>query len=63
MFAFEICINLFDDHPKMALPGGTPYFDCFWYFSTHNYVKNSRTIAVKSQMIEELYVFTCATII
>ena len=35
------------NHPKMAPPGGTPYFDCFWYFSPHNYVKGSRTTAVK----------------
>ena len=50
IFAFEICINLFDDVTEPPENGATrwqPLFDCFRYFSTHNYVKNSRTTAVK----------------
>ena len=51
IFAFEICINLFDDVTEPPENGATlwhPLFDCFWYFSTHNYVKSSRrTTAVK----------------
>ena len=50
IFAFEICINLFDDVTEPPENGATrwhPLFDCFLYFSTHNYVKRSRTTAVK----------------
>ena len=50
IFAFEICINLFDDVTEPPENGATrwhPLFDCFWYFSTHNYVKSSLTTAVK----------------
>ena len=35
------------NHPEMAPPGSTPYFDCFLVLSTHNYVKNSQATAVK----------------
>ena len=50
IFAFEICIHLFDHVTEPPENGATrwyPLFDCFWYFSTHNYVKSSRTTAVK----------------
>ena len=50
IFAFEICIHLFDDVTEPPDIGATrwhPLFDCFWYLSTHNYVKSSRTTAVK----------------
>ena len=50
IFAFEICINLFDDVTELPENGAIrwyPLFDCFWYFSIHNYVKSSRTTAVK----------------
>ena len=50
IFAFEICINLFDDVTEPPENGATrwhPLFRLFWYFSTHNYVKSSRTTAAK----------------
>ena len=62
MFAFEICLMTSPDHPKMPPPGGTPNCDCFWYFSTHNYVKSSRTTALKvasDNRIIFLYVRNC----
>ena len=50
MFAFEICINLFDDVTEPPENGATqwhPLFRLFGYFSIHNYVESSRTSAVK----------------
>ena len=50
IFAFDICINLFDDITEPPENGATqwhPLFVYFWYFSTNNYVKISRTTAVK----------------
>ena len=50
IFAVEICINLFGDVTEPPENGVTRWhtlFDCFWYFLTHNYVKSSRTTAVK----------------
>ena len=42
-----MCLMTSPNHPKMAPICGTPYFDCFWYFSMHNYIKSNRTTALK----------------
>ena len=50
IFAFEICINLFDDVTEPPENDTTRWhllFRFLGYFSTHNYVKSSQTTAIK----------------
>ena len=49
------------DHLKMAPTCCTPVFDIFWEFFIRNYVKIRRKSVKISQMIENLYFFSCTT--